>query len=204
MSPLNNLLILDLETTGLDRNANFVIEIGAIRITNHRPVASLSTVVNFGGILPGSIPGLTGIHQEDVDAGCEKDYAFRALRGLMYPPCVVVCHNAAFDISFLYREMVERMKLEGVTPISFLCTMTVAAALFPNEPGGYSLAAMCQKFGIVQTAAHRAMPDARACYSLLRKLQEVAPLDQYINIMGHNGKYPAPSWVPEWATLKAF
>jgi DNA polymerase III subunit epsilon len=200
---LDRILVLDFETTGLDRNADFVTEIGALLIHDGQAIGSFSAVVNFGGVIPKMITKITGITQAQINAGMPKDFAFRVLRGMM-AGAVIVAHNAVFDLGFLYREMGDRLHLDFAhhLPPNFLCTATVAAILAPGE--SHSLANLCQKYGIQNQRAHRAIYDARATYSLFCELRRQTPLEQYINVLGYPTERGAPAWAPENSTLKAY
>lgn len=56
---------IDIETTGLDRNAR-IIELGAVRIRHGRKVASYSQLVNPQIPIPAKVTQITGITDRDV------------------------------------------------------------------------------------------------------------------------------------------
>jgi DNA polymerase-3 subunit epsilon len=215
---LNNLTILDFETTGLNPEWDFVTEIGAIRVRDGIQVAQLQAVVNFGGVLPPEITKLTGITQEEINAGKDPVKAFRLLRAFI-GNSTIVAHNAAFDVAFLNRSY-NRYGSEGLTLTNdWLCTKRLAQQLFWNEYdfqelGGFGLAGLCKHFEIEQQGHHRALNDAKDCYSLFKELRiafDAVPLvgefdRRYINLFNqpaegrpHTSYY---RWIPAVAEGK--
>ena len=60
------LVSLDLETTGLDRNNDSIVEIGAVKLVKESIVDEFQTLVNPGRMIPSFITQLTGITNEMV------------------------------------------------------------------------------------------------------------------------------------------
>ena len=63
---LEEFIVLDLETTGLDPLNDKIIEIGAVKITGSKIVESYSTFINPEKNIPDYIVNLTGITNDDV------------------------------------------------------------------------------------------------------------------------------------------
>lgn len=167
---LNNLTILDFETTGLNPEWDFVTEIGAVRVRDGIVTGQFQTFVNFGGQMPAEISRLTGITQADVDAGKDPVKAFRILRAFI-GNSVIVAHNAAFDVAFLNRAY-NRYGSEGLTLSNdWLCTKRLAEVIMPGVIAGYGLAALCEVFDIKQQGHHRALNDAFDTQQLYRCLE---------------------------------
>lgn len=166
---LNNLTILDFETTGLNPEWDFVTEIGAVRVRDGIVTGQFQTFVNFGGQVPAEISGLTGITQRDVDAGKDPVKAFRILRAFI-GDSVIVAHNAAFDVAFLNRSY-HRYGSEGLTLTNdWLCTKRLAQELITDATTYFGLADLCRYFAIEQQGHHRALNDAKDTQQLLDKL----------------------------------
>ncbi|MDB5244631.1 MAG: Exonuclease RNase and polymerase [Parcubacteria group bacterium] len=96
-----------------------------------------------------------------------------------------VAHNASFDIAMLARE--------GITPLNFICTYKVAAALDPEEKiGTYKLQYLRYYLGLeVEALAHDALGDVLVLELLFERLlskmsvqkgTEVAALEEMIRI----------------------
>lgn len=94
-------LVIDLETTGLDPSYDEIIELAAVRVENKAIVPEFQSLVKPSFPIDGFITELTGITNEmlsnapSVDAVLPSffDYAGQS---------TVVAHNANFDVNFLY------------------------------------------------------------------------------------------------------
>lgn len=68
---------IDLETTGLDPASDKIIELGAVRVRNGKPVASYSQLVNPAVPVPPRVRSLTGITDDDL---ADKPISIRLCR----------------------------------------------------------------------------------------------------------------------------
>lgn len=98
----DNYVVLDLETTGLKAERCEIIEIGAIRVRNGRPVSQFSTLVKpKDGIVPSGITAITHITTEMVaNAPSIDDVSWWLWDFIGNDP--IVGYNIRFDLSFLY------------------------------------------------------------------------------------------------------
>ncbi|MCB0073983.1 MAG: 3'-5' exoribonuclease, partial [Caldilineaceae bacterium] len=157
---------LDLETTGLDANADAIIEIGAVRIEQERVTATFSTLVNPGRRIPLRVQQLTGIRDEDVAVAPSLAMVLPELRAFVGPDVVaVVAHNAAFDLGFLRAAGVNFQR-------PALDTFELAGILLPGQPS-YSLGELCRALAITLDDAHRALDDALATAELFVTLRQL-------------------------------
>ena len=60
----DEIIALDLETTGLNPRTDSILEIGAVRIKNGRVEDTYAAFINIGKKIPEFIVGLTGITDE--------------------------------------------------------------------------------------------------------------------------------------------
>lgn len=96
-------VILDTETTGLNRRKDEIIEIGAIAFTFDEAGTIGDVIGVFGGLqqpsisIPSEITRLTGITDEMV-AGQMID--LHHLRSIVEPADLIIAHNAGFDRPF--------------------------------------------------------------------------------------------------------
>ena len=68
IAPRDEILVaLDLETTGLDRNSDRIIDVGATKFRGSEELGTFRSLVNPHKVLSDFIVTLTGIAQEDVD-----------------------------------------------------------------------------------------------------------------------------------------
>jgi len=191
---LDDICVYDFETSGLDHKNDRVIELAAIRVKGGKVVHEFSTIVRQPIVIEAKITELTGITQDEVDVGMDELTAFKVLRQIM-GDAVLVAHNAVFDLQFLHWTM---MRLAGKTFSNpFLDTMTISR---DRHPYPHRLEPMCERYGIVLDGAHRALNDVRATLDLLMALHSEDPVDRWMNRLGYLSKFPAPLWVPEYAT----
>ncbi|MEZ4718575.1 MAG: helicase C-terminal domain-containing protein [Caldilineaceae bacterium] len=191
---------LDLETTGLDANADAIIEIGAVRIEQERVTATFSTLVNPGRRIPLRVQQLTGIRDEDVAVAPSLAMVLPELRAFVGPDVVaVVAHNAAFDLGFLRAAGVNFQR-------PALDTFELAGILLPGQPS-YSLGELCRALAITLDDAHRALDDALATAELFVTLRQLlfsvpGPVIQTLHTAGVDSNWPPMLLIDEaWDRL---
>ena len=157
-------VVFDIETTGFSARKNRIIEIGAVRIEHGSIADRFSAFVNPGVPIPFKITKLTGISDAMVR---EADPVETVLpRFLEFARgCVLVAHNAVFDVSFI-KENCRRQKL----PASFTTVDTLALSrmFFPRQ-ARHSLDAVAKTMQVVLETHHRAVDDAEATARIFEK-----------------------------------
>jgi DNA polymerase III subunit epsilon len=164
-------VVFDLETTGLAPGRDRICEIGAVRVVDLAPAGLFETLVDPGGPLPASISALTGIHEHDLRGAPHAPEAVR--RFLAFAgECVLVAHNARFDVGFLDREveLIEGRRLAA--PV--LDTVWLARRLLAGRATRVSLRSLADFFGTSVEPCHRALPDAQATAEALVALLGLA------------------------------
>jgi DNA polymerase-3 subunit epsilon len=154
--------IIDLETTGLDKSKNRIIEVAIRRIdANGKFIDEISTLINPEV----SDVGPTFIHHikpEDVlDAPKFAEFAPELLNRLS--GSIVVAHHAAFEDGFLAAEFA-RIGI-GVPNLPTIDTLWLSRQVIdlPN----YKMATVIDAFGIAEEDAHTALGDVRMLSKLL-------------------------------------
>ncbi|MCL2462470.1 MAG: PolC-type DNA polymerase III, partial [Defluviitaleaceae bacterium] len=161
-------VVFDLETTGLHKETDKIIEIGAARVKDGRIVDTFSSFVNPGIPIPPDITKLTSITDADVDDAPTIEEILPKF--LEYAgETVLTAHNASFDMGFI-REAASRMSIEIKN--SSLDTLELSRALLP-ELAKHKLDALAEHFGIDLTRHHRAVDDARATAEIYVKFQDM-------------------------------
>ena len=61
-----NHFVFDIETTGLNKDTDYIIELGALKYRNNELVEEFSYLINPGIKLPEVITSITGITDEDL------------------------------------------------------------------------------------------------------------------------------------------
>jgi DNA polymerase III epsilon subunit-like protein len=154
--------VIDLETNGLDKSKNRIIEIAIRRIdANGKLIDEISTLINPEV----SDIGPTFIHHiklEDVlDAPKFSEFAPEILNRLS--GSIVVAHHAAFEDGFLGAEFA-RIGM-GIPNIPAIDTLWLSRQVIdlPN----YKMATVTDAFGIAEEDAHTALGDVRMLSKLL-------------------------------------
>ena len=160
-----SIVALDIETTGLDPQADAITEIGAVRFNGHRVEDEWSTLVNPGRPIPPQITSLTGITNEMVRNAPTIRSVLPDLASFV-GDAVVLGHSVRFDLSFLQRYNI-LLNNEVVD------TYELAAVLMPTA-SRYNLAGLAAQLSILLPATHRALDDARCTHAVFMKLQEAA------------------------------
>ncbi len=162
-------IVLDLEMTGLSAKEDQIIEIGAVHIRNGQQVDSYACMVNAHCTVPERIAELTGITDEMISGGVEKDEAIGGLLDYM-AGYVLVGQNLGFDYGFL-----KQWALNHKRPLEAQAcdTLKIARALLPAQQSK-KLSSLCEYFGIKRLQEHRALDDAIETWQVFEKLRELA------------------------------
>ncbi len=165
------MVAIDIETTGLDSQADAIIEIGAVKFNGHRIEDEWSTLINPNRPIPPMITSLTGISNEMVRNAPPIRAVIAELADFV-GDAPVVGHSVRFDLSFLQRYNI-------LLNNDVIDTYELAAVLLPTA-SRYNLSALSQLLGVIQMNAHRALEDARASHAVFLRLYEEAlnlPID---------------------------
>ncbi len=171
LSDYKTLIVLDLETTGLDHRTERIIEIGAVRLEGSEIVDTYETLVKPDVPIRHSSFHVHGISEEMVqDAPTIEEVLPKILEFMGDLP--FVAHSAIFDYSFL-NEASKRL-YEKRLPNLRIDSFEMFRAVFPDEPS-HGLSALLNKFGFNPDVKHRALDDANnlaMVYPQLRELYE--------------------------------
>jgi DNA polymerase-3 subunit epsilon len=170
MDAADNLVFVDLETTGGNPAYHRITEVGVVRVQNGKRVEEWSSLVNPECPISPYIQAFTGISSEMVaDAPLFAGLAETILGKLQ--GAVFIAHNARFDYSFLRSEF-RRVGIDFTAEV--LCTVRLSRRLFP-EHARHNLDAVMERHGLICSARHRALGDARVLWDLWSKLRLDTP-----------------------------
>jgi len=160
-----DLVFVDLETTGGNAAHHRITEVGIIRMEKGAVVDEWSSLINPECRIPSYIESFTGITNQMV-AGAPRfaEIAALVLEKLRSP--VFVAHNARFDYAFLRTEF-RRLGVHFSAKV--MCTVKLSRRLFPEYPR-HSLDAVMERHRLTCTARHRALGDARVLGDFWGKL----------------------------------
>ncbi|MEE1313624.1 MAG: 3'-5' exonuclease [Lachnospiraceae bacterium] len=161
----------DLETTGLSEEHDEIIEVGAVKIRNHKIVGKYNQIINPHRPIPYQIIQLTGIDQELVDQGREKEEVLDEFLDFCngYP---LLGHNVMFDYRFMKTAMRRAGKPFEKTGAD---TYGIAKKLLKQEVKKKSLESLCNYYCYTNQAAHRAYHDALATAVIYEKMKQQFP-----------------------------
>ncbi len=165
-----DLVFVDLETTGGSAAQDRITEVGIVRVHDGELVEEWSSLVNPERPIPAYIEAFTGISDAMV-AGAPRFGEIAAVVREKLQGAVFVAHNARFDYSFLRSEF---LKSDVKFSAKVLCTVKLSRRLFP-EYVRHNLDAVMERNGLTCDARHRALGDARVLHDFWVKLRrEVA------------------------------
>ena len=163
--------VLDLETTGGDRNNDVITEIGAIKVRGGECLGTFQTLVNPGRAIPPSITILTGISDAMVVPAPRIEQVLPTLQEFC-GESVIVGHNVRFDVAFLDAAL----RRSNRPPLSniHVDTLALARRLVRDEVPDCRLGTLASRFRLNHQPSHRALDDALATADLLHLLLERA------------------------------
>ncbi|HSK69708.1 MAG TPA: PolC-type DNA polymerase III [Candidatus Limnocylindria bacterium] len=151
------IIVFDVETTGLNPQADRVIEFGAVRFEGGQVTDTFSMLVNPGMPLDPKVVKITGIKDYMLmgePPAAEILPKFMAFIG----DCALAAHNASFDMAFLQAELA-RLGQSVSPPV--IDTLSFSQKLYPDLKR-HRLQDLCRYLGVTLKNAHRAVHDAGA------------------------------------------
>ncbi len=180
MRELIDFVALDIETTGFDFVENEIIEIGAFRFKNGKPVDEFSIFIKPLKEVPEFIKQLTHITDEQLAGGVSLPDALEEMKKYLKKD-IVVCHNAGFDIGFINRKLISCGMEELDNEI--MDTLDISRAYLPVTLN-HKLGTVAEFFNIDLSNAHRAYFDAKATGEILLNLLDF--IDDKIELSTNN------------------
>lgn len=164
---VENYVVLDLETTGLDPQRDSIIETAAVRVMDGKVIEEFQSLINPMCRIDSFITELTGITNEML---AEAPLAQQVLPAFLdfIGDSVVVAHNANFDVNFLYDGCTKYMNRPFRN--DFIDTMRFSRRLF-REHSHHRLCDLIERFGIGCDVEHRALADVwqtHQCYEYMK------------------------------------
>ena len=149
-------VVYDLETTGINRVEDRIIEIGAVKIKDGIMTETFSSFVDPQRLIPGKIVELTGITDADVKGAPTIGEAMPDFFKFCFGTVMVGQNSLQFDWPFI-REKAEPMNIYFEN--EQLDIMLLAKRFYPDL-NKYNLGFLSKQFGVVNEEAHRAVSDA--------------------------------------------
>lgn len=176
----NRVTIVDLETTGLNREKDSIIEVAAVLfdVTHAEIIASSSFLIhgesnpaeNINGISPDLLSTTPPVYSLQSAFGMLELYARHS--------DAFVAHRATFDRTFL---KVNKLN-DGVINLPFICTKF--GCEWPRGQWADHLTGLALSHGVTVTGAHRALDD---CLLLARVMQRVEEMTESLSRILYSG-----------------
>lgn len=163
----NDYVVIDIETSGLRPEEHEIIELGAVRVMEHRIVEKLSLLVKPQAPISPEIQKVTGITNEILDKeGVPLSLAMKQFLKFLrdYP---VVSHNIEFDFRFLHKACTGcDLPLVGNQKIDTL----VLSRKKLKQAKSYKLGVLAEHFAIDTKEIHRSLADCEITHEIYEKL----------------------------------
>ncbi|MGX7107625.1 type I-E CRISPR-associated endoribonuclease Cas2e [Hutsoniella sourekii] len=167
-----DIVVFDIETTGLDEKLDNIIEIAAVKLTEKNRVG-FHRLIKLEADVPIKIIELTGItddilQKEGVEIG-EAIKDFKSFIG----DSLLIGYNLSFDLKFInyYLKSIEELVLNNRT--QDLMKLIKKDNMFLSN---YKLETVINNYGIMEEVSHRAKDDVRLYLKLMSKLNKFAYL----------------------------
>jgi DNA polymerase III epsilon subunit family exonuclease len=156
------IIVFDLETTGLDHEADRIIEIGAHKLVGGKLVDQFEALVRTDVERTEQNIQLTGITSEMLaDQPAIEEVLPRFLDFI--EGGILVAHNAEFDIGMI-RAAASRLGIDIEWPC--FCTLKMAQKLLPDLERR-NLDTLAERYGLTFEARHRAIGDIKVLTGVL-------------------------------------
>lgn len=169
-TPLSDLpvLVMDLETTGLDVRGDRVVSIGAVRVHGRRVFRShnMDRLVNPGMAIPEISTSVHGITDGMVTDAPAFPEIYPQLQEMM-SGMVIVGHNVAYDLAILRAECARYDLAWSAPPV--LDTLFLASLLEP-QPESLELESLAQHHGVDVHGRHTALGDSLVTAEIFTKM----------------------------------
>jgi len=161
----NDLVFVDVETTGLDPVNDRIIEIGIVKIDRDERISTFSQLINPGYKISKEVRLLTGIRLKDLESAPTFDDVLKDILDFIKAD-LFIAHNAKFDYDFLSEELF-RHDLD--LPLTHIDTIKLAKIFYPNYLT-YSLDSIIARMKLSVEKRHRGLDDALVLWQFYQKL----------------------------------
>lgn len=168
--------VLDIETTGLNPQNDYITEISAIKYRNNRRVDEFSSLVKPDFSIPYYITRLTGIDDAMVADAPSIDEVIISFMDF-FADDIIAGYNVAFDLSFIAENLAGYYAKRLAN--DYVDVMKLAQNELPFL-GRYKQTAVAEYFNIATAGAHRALVDCNICNGCYQKLKELAVADYHL------------------------
>lgn len=176
----DDIIVFDIETTGLSCKKDRITEIGAVKLKNLQVTETFDILVNPGMSIPPRIQELTGISDDMVKDAPHEAEAIEKFFEFCGKDPVLAAHNADFDVSFI-QEAIKRNNF-GCT-YDKLDTLPFSKIIFPDL-AHHKLNNLAKHLKLGKFDHHRANADAMMLARIFTELADRAKNEyntEYLN-----------------------
>jgi len=167
-TPTQDIVVFDLETTGLDPATSKIIEIGAAKIVYGRIVETFQTLVDPLVPIPIETTAINHI-TDDMVKGQPQIEAVLMDFSKFCQGAILVAHNIEFDYSFL---QAQGQKYDIYFDNLRKDTLAMARQHYPRLKN-HKLETLCNHLNIQNQSAHRALSDVIATARLYLTMEDI-------------------------------
>lgn len=165
--------VLDIETTGLSPQNDYITEISAIKYRNNRRVDEFSSLVKPDFSIPYYITRLTGIDDAMVADAPAIDEVILSFMDFLADD-IIAGYNVAFDLSFIAENLAGYYAKRLANDYVDVMKLAQNELPFLGRP---KQTAVAEYFNIATAGAHRALVDCGICNGCYQRLKELAVAD---------------------------
>jgi len=190
---MKNVLIFDVETAGLDRDSDEVIEIGYVLWSvEHRCLVECYSALLLGG--GHAAENFNAIPPAARALGTDPEIAWTIAGQAAQQADLVLAHQADFDRAFVTREAVRYEGAGDLLGPAWVCTLE--DMVWPVTSAYRSLVAIALAHGVAVTSAHRAVND---CLLLSRLLERLDDVDDRLHLALQRASRPKAEFIARTA-----
>ena len=165
------LVVLDLETTGVSWYRDTIIEFGAVKVVDRKPVDTYQQLVNPMRNLNPFITQLTGITPDMLEPAPTLDTVLPDFLRWCGDDAMIGHNIMQFDIKFI--DLAAQRILHHAVPNRIIDTLQMSRSMYPQY-NRHRLVDLIQRFDIADVEEHRALSDAeqtQMCFEYMRDEQ---------------------------------
>jgi len=166
---MKTVMIVDLETAGLDRDQDEVVELGYVLWS----VEQRTIIECYSALLLGegnAAEPFNAIPPAARALGTEPEIAWTIAGQAAQQADLILAHQADFDRAFVVREAARYEGAAELSRLPFVCTLE--DMVWPVASAYRSLVAIALAHGVAVTSAHRAVNDCLLLSRLLERLDD--------------------------------
>lgn len=196
---IRNVLIFDLECTGLEPDEHQIIEVGYVLWSvEHRTVLECYSSLLFAESNDAEPFNAIPVQVLRGSAGVDASIVWEILAGAARQADCVVAHSAPFDRSFVDAETGKNEglseTLEPLLKLPWLCT--IEDLVWPIIPASRSLVNIALAHGVAVICAHRAIND---CLLLARLFERIEDIDDRLHLAMQRAARPKARFIARTA-----